>query len=123
MVNDNSKYVLVTGAAGYIGSVVTEELIKDGKRTIALDNLAQGHMHVLIGPNGAGKSTLLRLLIGLSLPDEGRVELFGKHLDDNEVEIKLQTGYVAQEMDFPSGMRNKQCLDFVVQFLTRDAVK
>jgi UDP-glucose 4-epimerase len=37
------QYILVTGAAGYIGSIVTEELIKAGKRIIALDNLAQGH--------------------------------------------------------------------------------
>jgi len=35
--------ILVTGAAGYIGSIVTEELIKDGHTVIALDNLQQGH--------------------------------------------------------------------------------
>ena len=43
MVKDNTKYILVTGAAGYIGSVVTEELLKEGRRIIALDNLVQGH--------------------------------------------------------------------------------
>jgi manganese/zinc/iron transport system ATP- binding protein len=32
----------------------------------------------LIGPNGAGKSTLLRALVGLLVPDTGRVELFGQ---------------------------------------------
>lgn len=35
--------ILVTGAAGYIGSVVTEELIREGNLVIALDNLKQGH--------------------------------------------------------------------------------
>jgi len=35
--------ILVTGAAGYIGSVVTEELIKEGHSVVALDNLGQGH--------------------------------------------------------------------------------
>jgi UDP-glucose 4-epimerase len=43
MNKNSSKYILVTGAAGYIGSVVAEELIKDGKRIIVLDNLTQGH--------------------------------------------------------------------------------
>jgi len=38
-----TEYILVTGAAGYIGSVVTEELIKQGQSIIALDNLSQGH--------------------------------------------------------------------------------
>jgi UDP-glucose 4-epimerase len=43
MAKDSAKYILVTGAAGYIGSIVTEEFIKGGQRIIALDNLTQGH--------------------------------------------------------------------------------
>ncbi len=35
--------ILVTGAAGYIGSVVTEQLVDEGHRVIALDNLKNGH--------------------------------------------------------------------------------
>lgn len=35
--------ILVTGAAGYVGSIVVEELIKAGDAVIALDNLQQGH--------------------------------------------------------------------------------
>ena len=35
--------VLVTGGAGYIGSVASSELIKAGHEVIVLDNLCQGH--------------------------------------------------------------------------------
>ena len=35
--------ILVTGAAGYIGSVVTEVLIDQGNSVVALDNLQAGH--------------------------------------------------------------------------------
>jgi UDP-glucose 4-epimerase len=35
--------VLVTGGAGYIGSVVTEELIRQGDHVSVYDNLSQGH--------------------------------------------------------------------------------
>jgi len=35
--------VLVTGGAGYIGSVVTEELIKDGHEAVVYDSLYKGH--------------------------------------------------------------------------------
>jgi UDP-glucose 4-epimerase len=35
--------VLVTGGAGYIGSVATEELIKAGHDVVVFDNLSQGH--------------------------------------------------------------------------------
>jgi molybdate transport system ATP-binding protein len=37
----------------------------------------------LLGPNGAGKTTLLRILAGLLVPDEGRVVLDGRVLDDS----------------------------------------
>jgi UDP-glucose 4-epimerase len=39
--------VLVTGGAGYIGSIVTEELLKDGYNVIVLDNLQQGHQEAI----------------------------------------------------------------------------
>jgi len=35
--------ILVTGGAGYIGSIVVEELVKAGERVIVYDNLSQGH--------------------------------------------------------------------------------
>jgi UDP-glucose 4-epimerase len=35
--------ILVTGGAGYIGSVVTEELIRDGHEVVVYDNLSKGH--------------------------------------------------------------------------------
>jgi UDP-glucose 4-epimerase len=36
-------HILVTGGAGYIGSVVVEELIRQGERVTVWDNLVQGH--------------------------------------------------------------------------------
>jgi UDP-glucose 4-epimerase len=35
--------ILVTGGVGYVGSIVTEELLNKGYRVIILDNLQQGH--------------------------------------------------------------------------------
>lgn len=35
--------VLVTGGAGYIGSITTEELLKQGHKVVVLDNLSRGH--------------------------------------------------------------------------------
>src|SRR5881394_505302 len=35
--------ILVTGGAGYIGSVVTEELLNDGHDVVVFDNLVKGH--------------------------------------------------------------------------------
>ncbi|MCP4660251.1 MAG: SDR family NAD(P)-dependent oxidoreductase, partial [bacterium] len=35
--------VLVTGGAGYIGSVATESLVREGYEVLVFDNLQQGH--------------------------------------------------------------------------------
>lgn len=50
-----------------------------GGRGIADISLSvnKGEVWGLFGPNGAGKTTLLKILTGLSLPDAGRVSLFG----------------------------------------------
>jgi ABC-2 type transport system ATP-binding protein len=48
---------------------------------VALDavdlDIAEGQIHGLVGPNGAGKTTLLGLLLGLAVPDHGRLEILG----------------------------------------------
>jgi UDP-glucose 4-epimerase len=45
-------HVLVTGGAGYIGSVVVEELIADGHAVTVIDNLSKGH-RAAIAPDAA----------------------------------------------------------------------
>jgi UDP-glucose 4-epimerase len=40
--------VLVTGGAGYIGSVVSEQLIGDGHQVVVYDNLSKGHRQAVV---------------------------------------------------------------------------
>jgi UDP-glucose 4-epimerase len=40
--------VLVSGGAGYIGSVVTEELVKDGHQVVVYDSLYKGHRQAVV---------------------------------------------------------------------------
>ncbi len=44
-------HVLVTGGAGYIGSVAAEELIKAGHTVTVFDNLSRGNLGAV--PDGA----------------------------------------------------------------------
>lgn len=39
--------ILVTGGAGYIGSVTAELLLERGERVVILDNLDRGHHHAI----------------------------------------------------------------------------
>lgn len=42
------KTILVTGGAGYIGSVATEVLLENGYKVVVLDNLSTGHKDALL---------------------------------------------------------------------------
>ncbi|HEU4593915.1 MAG TPA: UDP-glucose 4-epimerase GalE [Pyrinomonadaceae bacterium] len=51
--------VLVTGGAGYIGSVVTEELLRDGHEVVAYDDLSKGHRAAVVEGAGFVEADLL----------------------------------------------------------------
>ncbi|MDP8255891.1 MAG: heme ABC transporter ATP-binding protein [Candidatus Alcyoniella australis] len=55
----------------------SEKPVLDG---LTLD-VRSGSFVGIVGPNGSGKSTLLKLLGGLLKPQQGRVEIDGKELD------------------------------------------
>jgi UDP-glucose 4-epimerase len=42
--------VLVTGAAGFIGSVVTQQLLESGHQVVAIDSLQHGHRAAVLPP-------------------------------------------------------------------------
>lgn len=61
--------------------IQVEGLTKRYRETAALLHLSllvpPGSVFGLLGPNGAGKTTFLRLVMGLILPDEGRIDRSG----------------------------------------------
>jgi ABC-2 type transport system ATP-binding protein len=81
--------------------VSVEGLIKTFNLNRAIDGLhlelKPGHIVGLVGPNSAGKSTLLRHLVGIYLPTQGSVRVFGidaGKLTDRELS---RIGYLHQE--------------------------
>lgn len=70
--------------------------------TTALDSVSlaieRGSSCALIGSSGSGKSTLLRVLLGLELPDSGKVQVEGRSLLPGRVlDLRRRVGYVIQE--------------------------
>lgn len=69
--------ILVTGGAGYIGSVVVEELIKSGHAVTVFDNLSKGHRWA-VAPEAA-----------FVLGDLHDGDLMVKTMGDNDVEAVI----------------------------------
>lgn len=56
----------------------------------------KGEIIGYIGPNGAGKSTTIKILIGM-IPDfSGEVQVLGRDVKDNPLEVKRLIGYVPE---------------------------
>ena len=53
-----------------------------------------GQMFGLLGPNGAGKTSSIRMMMGITMPDSGRVELFGRPFERQSLE---SVGYMPEE--------------------------
>jgi ABC-2 type transport system ATP-binding protein len=53
-----------------------------------------GRIYGLLGPNGAGKTTTIRMIVNITAPDSGRIELFGQQM--NSV-LQDHIGYLPEE--------------------------
>lgn len=53
-----------------------------------------------IGVNGAGKTTTLRTILGLTQKESGIIKIFGKNIENHELEIKNKIGVVLDDGGF-----------------------
>ena len=70
----------------------------DGREVVAGIDLAlrKGECYGLLGPNGAGKTTTLRMLLGLTAPDAGTIDLLGHPVPQAAREGRIRVGVVPQ---------------------------
>jgi ABC-2 type transport system ATP-binding protein len=79
-------------------SLKVENVTKRFGEFTAVDDLSfavrRGRVFGFLGPNGAGKTTTIRMIVGITGPDEGSIELFGRRM---ETELQDRIGYLPEE--------------------------
>ena len=68
-----------------------------------------GRIFGLIGPNGAGKTTTIRMIVNITAPDEGTIELFGQKMS---AELQDRIGYLPEERGLYKKMKIVEQLRF-----------
>jgi ABC-2 type transport system ATP-binding protein len=71
-----------------------------------------GRIFGLLGPNGAGKTTTIRMIVGITRPDEGKVELFGRPVTP---ELQNRIGYLPEERGLYKRMKVGDQLKFFAE--------
>ncbi len=100
-VPDGAPAISLRGVAKSFGSV-------RAVRRIDLE-VRPGEVVAFLGPNGAGKTTTIDLLLGLSTPSEGTVELFGttprSAVEQGLVSAVMQTGGLLKDLTVAETLR------------------
>lgn len=73
--------------------------------TFLLDNVSftipKGYIMGFIGENGAGKTTTIKSMLNLVKRESGTIKIFGQDIDQHELAIKSNIGYVSGEAFYP----------------------
>lgn len=85
----------------------------------AVDNLTmsihKGEVFGLLGPNGAGKSTTILIILGLTEPTAGTVEVDGINATKYPVKVKRKVGYLPEDVGFYEQMTGVENLIYTAQ--------
>jgi len=89
--------------------------------TVALDGvdlaLRRGEVVALLGPNGAGKTTTVHLLLGLTRPDAGTVEVAGH--EPTSLAARGAVGAMLQVAKVPAELRVREHLELASAYYDR----
>ena len=93
-----------------------DSVTKAYDKFVAVDRLSlqirEGEIFGLLGPNGAGKTSSIRMMIGITIPDSGRVRLFGSPLARRLLE---RVGYLPEERGLYKRMKVLENLVFLAR--------
>ena len=76
-------------------------------------SINEGEILGFLGPNGAGKSTTLRMIVGLSKPTSGKIEICGHSITENYIKAMSNIGSIIEGPDlynYMSGWDNLKML-------------
>jgi lipopolysaccharide export system ATP-binding protein len=85
-------------------------------RGVSLD-VSSGEVVGLLGPNGAGKTTTFYMVVGLTAPDSGQVDLDGVDVTSDPMYVRARKGiaYLPQEASIFRGLTVEQNVQAILE--------
>ena len=76
-------------------------------------SVPEGSIVGFIGENGAGKSTTMNCILNVIRRDSGTIEIFGREMTDEAIDIRENIGVVYDSNNFPEYLTAKQLADIL----------
>ncbi|CAM4422043.1 ATP-binding cassette domain-containing protein [Paenibacillus tarimensis] len=80
----------------------------------------RGCVTAIVGPNGSGKSSTFRMILDVTKPDEGEIELLGERVEpgsSSDTALRQRIGYLQEEsLSHERGFRASEKAAFVSQW-------
>ncbi|HRO41581.1 MAG TPA: ABC transporter ATP-binding protein [Flavipsychrobacter sp.] len=93
-----------------------EGLTKSFGKFKALDNInlqmQEGQAISLLGPNGSGKTTLIKSILGLVIPEKGKITI-NNHVVREDWAYRSKIGYMPQIGRYPDNMTIEQVIKMI----------
>lgn len=86
-----------------------------GKLAVLQDlslQLERGQAVAIVGPNGSGKTTFIKTILGMVLPESGKIIFNGVQVGDNAA-YRREIGYMPQIGRYPDNMQIGQLFDMM----------
>ena len=77
--------------------------------------IRKGEVLALMGENGAGKSTTILMMLGLTEPTSGTVEICGINSTTHPIEVKRRIGYLPEDVGFYDDMTGLENLIYTAR--------
>lgn len=89
----------------------------EGRRVLDRMDLAvaAGESVALLGANGSGKTTTLRCIVGLTVPDAGRIVVDGRDAIADGEAARRRLSYMPQRCAFPATLRVREAIGVVAR--------
>lgn len=85
-------------------------------------SIKEGGIFSILGPNGSGKTTLIKAILGMVLPDSGKIFINEKTLKNN-FKYREKIDYLPQIANFPGNLKVKELIDMIKDLRASEATK
>ena len=75
-------------------------------------NINKGGIFAVLGPNGSGKTTLIKSILGMVIPNKGKIEVLGENIKKSS-NYRYKIDYLPQIANFPNNLKVRELIRMI----------